>query len=135
MTPPVGPSVVWQAPLWSQQPLGQVDGPHANPAHAPSEQVAPEPHVRQTSPSSPQAAVVVPGWQTPLPSQHPLQLSGLQAVGWQTPPRHDASKHGVHWAPPPPHAFGSSPGWHAPFSSQHPRGQFCASQNELKQVP
>jgi hypothetical protein len=133
--PPVGPSVVWQAPLWSQQPAGQVDGPHAKPAQAPSEHVAPVPHTRQTSPNSPHAPFVVPGWHTPLPSQHPLQVSWLHALGWQTPPRQEEPKHCAHWAPPPPHAFGSSPGWQAPFWSQQPRGQFVASHVESKQVP
>jgi hypothetical protein len=134
--PPVGPSVVWQVPDPSQQPAGHVVGPHAKPAHSPCAQVAAAPHTTQTSPKLPHAPESVPGWHTPLPSQHPFwQESWLQGVGWQTPPRQDDPKQLAHCAPPPPHAFGSLPGWQAPFSSQQPRAQLVASHVESKQVP
>jgi len=64
----------WQAPLPSQQPLGQVAELHVIvvPVQTPPPHVSPGGQTRQPLPPLPQSAVLVPAWQFPLPSQHPV---------------------------------------------------------------
>jgi hypothetical protein len=78
--PPVTPSPVWQLPLPSQHPAAQVAGPQTNPPQLPSRQKPDAGQVVHWVPSSPQSALVVPGWQLSLASQQPKQLLGLHAV-------------------------------------------------------
>jgi hypothetical protein len=61
-----------QAPEASQQPA-QLLGPHGV-LHMPAVQVAPAPlqDAHGPPPAGPHAAGVVPGWQAPLASQHPV---------------------------------------------------------------
>ena len=97
-TPPLPPNCVWQLLLLSQQPVGHVFGPQVKPEQIPSSQKPVEGQVLHKKPSKPHAALVVPGWQTPCASQHPLgHVVSLQLVSWQLPPWHcDVSSHDCH---------------------------------------
>lgn len=123
--------VVTQSPCWSQQPLGQEEGPQVGSAL--SLQVFCShawlsPHSWQVVAPLPQAASLSPPRQLPLSSQQPVQLSGPQVTAWQVPPwQLCPSPQVVHWAPPVPQADLLVPGVQVPFWQQ-PLGQVVASQ-------
>ncbi len=67
----------WQAPVASQQPLGQLCALHL---HAPLTHSCPVKHAAQSAPPVPQSPLALPGWQFPLASQQPFgQLAASQA--------------------------------------------------------
>jgi len=82
------PTAVWQLSLESQHPCGQVVGLHVKPTHTPSLHAEPAGQALHGSPSLPQTAFVVPGWQLSLWSQHPAHDSSLHMVFWHAPPMH-----------------------------------------------
>jgi hypothetical protein len=86
--PPLPPKPVWQLPLVSQQPVGQVAGPHVKPSHSPFVQNPVAGHTSHVPPPKPQALDVPPGWQTSFASQQPGHVSSLQLVSRQFPPTH-----------------------------------------------
>jgi hypothetical protein len=59
--PPRIPNPVWQLPLPSQHPCGQVVGPHTNPPHVPCRQNPAFGQLAHWFPSNPHSAFVVPG--------------------------------------------------------------------------
>jgi hypothetical protein len=68
---------VWQVSLLSQQPV-QLDELQVDDVHWPLEQDCPWPQTLQAFPPAPQADGVLPGWQLPLASTHPLQPDEVQ---------------------------------------------------------
>lgn len=77
------------------EPLAQQPASHVVLLHAASEQPPswqlPEGQAEQLPPEAPQLLGLVPGWQTPIESQHPLghvmalQRADTQALSWQVP--------------------------------------------------
>jgi hypothetical protein len=65
-----------------QQPL-QLYPLQAGFSQVPALQVSPFGQARQVLPPSPHSAELVPGWQVPLRSQQPPQVSALQVGLWQ----------------------------------------------------
>jgi hypothetical protein len=119
-----------QRPALSQQPIGQVIGLHVAPTHAPIVHTSPTGQSAHDSPPMPQAAVLVPSWQVPVVSQHPVgQVAALQGEGLQV-PLEQVSPLGqdTHEVPPVPHAIGLVPVSQKPRASQQPVGQVFASQ-------
>ncbi len=83
--PPVpqapGTVPVSQNPRASQQPVGQVVGPHATPMHTPPTHESPGGQGTHANPPVPHADVLVPVWHLPELSQQPIgQLSGLHVT-------------------------------------------------------
>jgi hypothetical protein len=100
--------------LKSQQP-GQFSGPQLLlTSHPPPEQMEPGPHAKHSSPPTPQARVLEPAWQLPLPSQQPGQFWGPQLVVVVHDPllQNAPGGHAVHAAPPVPHEPEEPPPWH-----------------------
>jgi hypothetical protein len=86
-------------------------------------QVVGPPHAAQMVPEFPQALPVLPGWQAPVESQHPLkQFAPLQAFGiTHTPPLQVwPAPHTTQLAPLFPHADVLVPPWQAPVESLQP---------------
>jgi hypothetical protein len=111
------PKPVWQFPFPSQQPFGQVAGPHVNPPHVPLSQKPVGGQTAHCWPLKPQAPLSVPGWQMLFWSQQPAgHVSPLQGVGRQLPSSHCVV--GSHWlqkVPPTPQSEDWLPGWQAPL--------------------
>ncbi len=134
--PPLPPNCVWQFPLSSQQPLGQVAGPQTNPSHVPLVHTDVAEQTSHALPPSPHALDDIPVWQLSFWSQQPGHVSWLHPVSTQKPPMHwDVGSHELQKAPPVPHSKVLFPTWHAPFWSQQPVGQVAASHTEPSHVP
>lgn len=118
-------------PLLSQQPVGQVVAPQVMVdllqlllVHASS-----LPQLSQIWPPLPQAASLLPGWQLPFLSQHPLgQVAALQATALHALLTHFSPfLHAWQAAPPLPHTPGLSPGMQV-LLKQQPPGQVAGPQ-------
>jgi hypothetical protein len=125
-----------QKPRGSQQPLGQVAASHAGPLHFPAEQVSLGGQGRHAAPPVPHSVVLVPGWQFPALSQHPVgQLDALQVVPWHEPPAQVSPPgQGAQALPSLPHALVLVPVSQAPATSQQPVGHVAALHGRLWQV-
>src|SRR5258706_10736428 len=63
-------------------PVPELPPPEPPPGtQTPSVHVNPAPHGVHWAPLAPQLAADCPSWHTPLESQHPMQLAGLQPDG------------------------------------------------------
>jgi len=129
------------APFASQHPLGQLCGVHVviGVSHAcvdgshcwnPSWE-----QFEHATPAVPQTAIWLPGWQVPVPSQHPLaQLAALQLLGGAmvhvcvVAAQELPAAHAAHMVALAPQAAAEVPGWHAPLVSQQPVGQLLTLQ-------
>lgn len=83
-------SPLWQTPLPSQHPLGQVFWLHVEPTHAPVWQIAPTTHSAQAAPAVPHAFTRVPASHAPLAPQQPFGQLAAEHIPWQLPPSHVA---------------------------------------------
>jgi hypothetical protein len=117
----------WQAPAWSQQPLGQVAGSHV---HALLRHAWPPVHDVHALPPAPHAVVAEPGWQAPFASQQPLGQAAASHA-------HPAAAHSwpaaqaAQAAPSVPQeaAVCAAAGTHTP-PAQQPAGQEAPSQTQ-----
>jgi hypothetical protein len=121
----------WQAPLTSQQPMGQVAALQLPARHAWPVHTCPGWQATHEAPPVPHAVTRLPGWQTPEASQQPVpQVAALHGAltqvrleqTWVVPQATQVAP------PPPPQAPLVVPAWHWPAASQQPFGQLTASQ-------
>lgn len=88
----------------------------AEAVHTPATQLWPDKQAVQADPPVPHAEAVVPVWQVPLESRHPVH-----ALVTQTPPVHAwFAPHTAQVWPPAPHAAFAWPVWHTPLASTQP---------------
>jgi len=133
--PPVPHAVAcvpgWQVPEASQQPEAHVVALQTTGmTHAWAVQVWFPPQAEHAAPPVPQAADVVPSWQLPVASQHPVgHVVALQVTGVV----HAWAVHvcvpvqAEQLAPPLPQAVAAVPVWQVPVASQQPE-QFAELQ-------
>jgi len=73
-------------------------------------------HEAHAAPPSPHAVWLLPGWQLPLASQHPVQVVALHSTSTHVPSGHCSPfAHCTQVTPPDPHAPALVPGMHAPL--------------------